>query len=279
MSARLTREDNYRLKEIAKNIRANIVRMLYLAGSGHPAGSLSMTDILTYLYFHQLKHNPENPHWPERDYLLMSNGHHCPALYATLAEAGYFPMEELATLRKMGSRLQGHPQRGSLPGVEISAGSLSQGISQAVGLALGLAMEKKPNHVFCTMSDGEYQEGQTWEALLLTTKYKLGNLTILLDANDIQISGKIENTLSINPLFAKLKSFGWNVLEANGHDFYQLQRAIEKDLANDYPSIIICHTVAGKGVSFMERNSDWHGKTPNEKETEQALTEILGDQR
>lgn len=275
MSARLTKEDNYRLQEIAKNIRANVIRMLYLAGSGHPAGSLSMVDILVYLYFNQINHQPENPNWEDRDYVLMSNGHHCPALYATLAEAGYFSVEELATLRKMGSRLQGHPQRGLLPGVEISAGSLAQGISQAVGLALALRMDQKKNHIFCTMSDGEYQEGQTWEALLLATKYQLGNLSIILDANDIQISGKIADTLAINPLFAKLKSFGWNVLEANGHDFYQLQKAIEKDLANDFPSIIICHTVAGKGVSFMERNSDWHGKAPNQQEATQALKEIL----
>lgn len=277
MSARLSKQDNHRLKEIAKNVRANIIRMLYLAGSGHPAGSLSMTDILVYFYFYQLKHQPENPQWEDRDYLLLSNGHHCPALYATLAEAGYFPIEELATLRKMGSRLQGHPQRGLLPGVEISAGSLAQGVSQAVGLALSLRMDQKSNHVFCTMSDGEYQEGQTWEALLLATKYKLGNLSIILDANDIQISGKISDTLAINPLFAKLKSFGWNVIEANGHDFYQLQKAIAKDLSNDFPSVIICHTVAGKGVSFMERNTDWHGKAPNKEEAEKALAEILGN--
>ncbi len=275
MSARLTKEDHYRLQEIAKNIRANVIRMLYLAGSGHPAGSLSMVDILVYLYFYQINHQPENPNWEGRDYVLMSNGHHCPALYTTLAEAGYFPVEELATLRKMGSRLQGHPQRGLLPGVEISAGSLAQGISQAVGVALALRMDQKKNHVFCTMSDGEYQEGQTWEALLLATKYQLGNLSIILDANDIQISGKIADTLAINPLFAKLKSFGWNVLEVNGHDFYQIQKAIEKDLSNDFPSIIICHTVAGKGVSFMERNSDWHGKAPNQQEATQALKEIL----
>lgn len=275
MSARLSREDNHRLKEIAKNIRSNVIRMLYLAGSGHPAGSLSMVDILTYLYFHQIKHQPENPNWEERDFVLLSNGHHCPALYATLAEAGYFPIEELSTLRKMNTRLQGHPQRSLLPGVEISAGSLAQGVSQAVGLALALRMDQKPNHVFCTMSDGEYQEGQTWEALLLATKYKLGNLSILLDANDIQISGKIEKTLSINPLFAKLKSFGWNVIEANGHDFYQLQKAINKDLANKEPSVIICHTIAGKGVSFMEGNPEWHGKSPNKEETEKALAEIL----
>ncbi|MFZ5437736.1 MAG: transketolase [Patescibacteria group bacterium] len=275
MSAQLTKEDHYRLQEIAKNIRANVIRMLYLAGSGHPAGSLSMVDILVYLYFQQINHQPEHPNWEGRDYVLMSNGHHCPALYATLAEAGYFPVEELATLRKMGSRLQGHPQRGLLPGVEISAGSLAQGISQAVGLALALRMDQKKNHVFCTMSDGEYQEGQTWEALLLATKYQLGNLSIILDANDIQISGKIADTLAINPLFAKLKSFGWNVLEVNGHDFYQIQKAIEKDLANDFPSVIICHTVAGKGVSFMEKNSDWHGKAPNQQEAAQALKEIL----
>jgi transketolase len=274
MSARLSKQDNHRLKEIAKNIRANIIRMLHLAGSGHPAGSLSMVEILVYLYFHQIKHNPENPSWTERDFVLLSNGHHCPALYATLAESGYFPIEELATLRKMGSRLQGHPQRGLLPGVEISAGSLAQGVSQAVGLALALKMDQKENHVFCTMSDGEYQEGQTWEALLLATKYKLGNLSILLDANDIQISGKIENTLSINPLFAKLKSFGWNVIETNGHDFYKLQKAIDKDLKNSEPSVIICHTIAGKGVSFMEKNPEWHGKSPNEEQAEQALSEI-----
>jgi transketolase len=275
MSARLSKENNHRLKEIAKIIRANIIRMLYLAGSGHPAGSLSMVDILTYLYFHQVKHQPENPNWEDRDFVLLSNGHHCPALYATLAEAGYFPIEELATLRKIGSRLQGHPQRGILPGVEISAGSLAQGVSQAVGLALAFKMDQKDNHVFCTMSDGEYQEGQTWEALLLATKYKLGNLSILLDANDIQISGKIEKTLSINPLFAKLKSFGWNVIETNGHDFYQLQKAIDKDLKNEEPSVIICHTTAGKGVSFMEGNAEWHGKSPNEEEAEKALAEIL----
>ena len=273
MSAQLTSSDLIRLTEIAKNIRINVIKMLYQAGSGHPAGSLSMVDILTFLYFNLLKYQPDNPEWKERDYLLLSNGHHCPALYASLAEAGYFPIEELSTLRKMDSRLQGHPQKNLLPGVEISAGSLAQGIYQAVGLAISLQIDKQPNHVFCTMSDGEFQEGQTWEALLLANKYKLGNLTIVIDANDIQISGKIDNVL-FNPLFEKLKDFGWNVIEANGHDFNQLKKSFDIDLSNNEPSIIICHTTAGKGVSFMEGNHNWHGKAPNKQETIQALEEL-----
>ncbi|NCN45054.1 MAG: transketolase [Candidatus Pacebacteria bacterium CG10_big_fil_rev_8_21_14_0_10_36_11] len=274
MSAQLTPNDIHRLTEITKNVRSNIIKMLYHAGSGHSAGSLSWAEIMVFIYFYLAKHQPQNPQWPDRDYVLLSSGHHCPALYAVLAEAGYFPIEELVQLRKLGSRLQGHPQRQLVPGVEISAGSLAQGISQAVGLAIGLKADHKPNHVFCLMSDGEFQEGQTWEALLLANKYHLGNLSIIVDVNKIQISGHTDQVMPMHPFFEKIADFGWNAIKTNGHNFIELNKAFTQDLSNDNPSVILCQTIAGKGVSFMENNPEWHGKAPNKEETIKALTEI-----
>jgi len=264
-----------RLKRIAQKIRVNIIKMIAEAGSGHPAGSLGTADILTALYFKLLRHKPDNPVWPKRDRFLLSAGHLCPALYATLAEAGYFPKKELITLRSLASRLQGHTHYQSPPGVEISAGSLGQGLSVACGMALAAKMDKKAYRVICLTSDGEHNEGQTWEAVMFAAKYKLGNLVNIIDRNFIQIDGQTEEIMPLEPLGKKYEAFDWQVININGHDFKQIIQAYQQVEQNkNRPTAIIAKTIPGKGVSFMENNWNWHGKAPSKEEAEKAVEEL-----
>ncbi|MBI5046799.1 transketolase [Candidatus Micrarchaeota archaeon] len=269
--------DKKQLALIANSIRQDIVKMLCESKSGHPGGSLGMTDIFTALYFSIMTHDPKNPLWSDRDRFVLSNGHICPVLYATLAEAGYFPKDELMTLRKMGSRLQGHPHRGTLPGIETSSGPLGQGLSQAVGMAIVGKAENKSWRVYAALSDGEHNEGQTWEAILLAAKYKLDNLVAIIDRNKIQIDGNTENILPLEPFADKYRAFGWNVIEIDGHDFEQILKAYARANANESkgkPTVIIANTVPGKHVSFMENLFEWHGKSPSKEQTDKAIDEL-----
>ncbi|NVN97270.1 transketolase [Candidatus Nomurabacteria bacterium] len=270
---------NEKIKELgvkANNIRKSIVEMLYHAGSGHTAGSLGMADIFTYLYFVALKHKPENPTWSERDHLVLSNGHICPVLYATMAHSGYFKVEELNTLRKFGSRLQGHPHREFLPILESSSGPLGEGLSQAVGMAVASKMDNGiDKRIYCLLGDGELNEGQNWEAIMLGAKEKLNNLIVIVDRNNIQIDGSTEIVMPLNDLAAKWKSFNWEVYEINGHNFKEIHQAIyfAKNEKNK-PSVIIAKTIPSKGVSEWEGNYRWHGKSPNKEEYEMAMKEL-----
>lgn len=267
--------DVKKLRFISTTIRQDLVRMLHEAKSGHPAGSIGLAEIFTVLYFNVMNHDPKNPDWPNRDRLVLSNGHVCPVLYSSLAEAGYFPKQELLTLRKLGSRLQGHPHRGSLPGIENSSGPLGQGLSIAVGMALVSKRERKSWKVYCVCSDGEHNEGQIWEAVLLASKFKLGNLVAIMDRNNIQIDGFTEEVLPLEPLGEKYRSFGWHVVEVDGHNIRQLINAFEEaKRVIDRPTMIIAHTIPGKDISFMEFLTEWHGKAPGEKETAEALGEL-----
>lgn len=260
---------------LSNNIRKNIVKMLHAAKSGHPAGSMGLADVFTALYFNVLDHDPKNPNWDGRDRFILSNGHVCPGLYATLAEAGYFPKEELMTLRKLGSRLQGHPHRETLPGIENSSGPLGQGLSIAVGMALVARREKKKWRVYCVCSDGEHNEGQIWEAALLAAKFKLGNLTVIMDRNNIQIDGFTENVLPLEPLEEKYRAFGWHLINIDGHNIQQIISACnEAKTVIDKPTMIIAHTVPGKDISFMEFITEWHGKSPGDKEALTALEDL-----
>jgi len=259
----------------AQAIRESIITMVATAKSGHPGGALGMADIFTLLYFETLRHDPQKPNWPERDRLLLSNGHICPVLYATLAEAGYFPKDEVLTLRRLNTRLQGHPHLGSLPGVENTSGPLGQGFSQACGLAYGLQMDGRDSRVFCITSDGEHEEGQVWEAYLFAAKYKLSNLTVLIDRNHIQIDGRNEDIMPLEPLAEKLQAFGWHVLEVDGHNFGEIRQALRTATEETaHPTVIICQTIPGKGVSFMENKYEWHGKAPNSEEATEALRQL-----
>jgi transketolase len=247
----------------ANDIRQDIMKMLAAAGSGHSAGPLDMADVFTALYFNILKHDPKNPQWEERDRLVLSCGHICPVLYAALGEAGYFPKEELMTLRKLGTRLHGHPHNMVLPGIETSSGPLSQGASQAVGMAVGLKMDHKPNQVYLIASDGEQQEGQTWEAAMFAGKYKLDNITAIMDRNNIQIDGNVEEIMPLENLRGKYEAFNWHVIEVDGHNMQELLDACaEAKVIHDKPTMIIAHTLAGKGVSYMEGDYRWHGNPP-----------------
>ena len=250
--------------------------MLLESGSGHSAGSLGMADVLTSLYFGGIvRHDPSQPNWSERDRVVLSNGHICPVLYATLAEAKYFSKDELHSLRKFGSRLQGHPHLGSLPGIENTSGLLGQGLSQAVGLALAFKMDSLTQRVYCLMSDGEHQEGQTWEAYMLAAANKLANLTVLIDRNHIQIDGFTEQVMPIEPLSDKLASFGWHVLTVDGHNFATVLDACNHAKAiHEQPTAIICNTIPGKGVEFMENLPEWHGKTPTLPDSIEAVQQI-----
>ncbi len=264
-------------KEKACAVRTDIIKMLHEAGSGHPGGSLSCTDILAALYFGGvLKHDPANPADPERDRFILAKGHAAPALYATLAEAGYIPVDELSTLRKLGTRLQGHPDSNLCPGVEVSTGSLGQGLSIAAGLAAGFKLDKLPNRVFTVMGDGETQEGQVWEAATFAAHQKLGNLIAVVDLNGLQIDGHVEDVCASGTLAAKFAAFGWEVHEVDGHDIDALISLFSslKASSSDQPKMVIAHTVKGKGVSFMEDQAGWHGKAPNDEETERALAEL-----
>lgn len=263
------------LEGTANNIRQSIIEMLVEAGSGHSAGPLGMADIFTLMYFHELVHDPKRPDWEERDRLVLSNGHICPVQYAAMAHAGYFPVEELKTLRKFGTRLQGHPHRTALPGIETTSGPLGSGLSQAVGMALGFRMDDKKNLVYCLMSDGEQDVGQTWEAALLAGREKLWNLIAIMDRNNIQIDGFTENVMPLEPLREKYEAFGWHVLEADGHNFEEMHNVIgEAKAIYEKPSMIIAHTIPGKGVDFMERQFEWHGKPPKPEEARAALSQL-----
>ncbi len=262
----------------ANKIRESIIEMLLSAGSGHTAGPLGMSDIFTALYFHILKHDPKKPDWKDRDRVVLSNGHICPVLYATMAHAGYFPIKELNTLRKFGSRLQGHPHREFLPMLETSSGPLGEGLSQAVGMALadkidtGVSSDK---FIFCLMSDGELNEGQSWEAAMLAGKHKLRNVIAIIDRNNIQIDGFTEDIMPLEPLADKWRAWNWHVIEINGHNMEEIVDAVEKaKTIFEKPTVIIAHTIPGKGVPDFERKFQWHGKPPNKEEAAMALNAL-----
>ncbi|MCK9352326.1 MAG: transketolase [Candidatus Paceibacterota bacterium] len=269
-------EDQIRsLKEKSRDIRVSVVEMLAEAKSGHTAGSLGMADIFAYLYFHALKHDPKDPAWEERDRLVLSNGHICPVLYSAMAHAGYFPTEELLTLRKFGSRLQGHPHREFLPMAETSSGPLGEGLSQAVGMALAFRMDKKENRVYCLMGDGELDEGQVWEAAMQAGKEKLAKITALVDRNNIQIDGTTDQVMPLEPLKTKWESFGWHTIEIDGHNLQAIHSAVqEAHEISDKPSVIIARTVSGKGVPEIEGSYRWHGKAPDKEEAERFVSAI-----
>ena len=274
----VTSEKIKELENKAKVIRRHIIEMISRCGSGHPGGSLSAADILTVLYFHTLKHDPKNPKWDERDRFVLSKGHAAPVLYATLAEAGYFPKSYLKTLRQIGSSLQGHVDMISLPGIEMSTGSLGQGFSAANGMALACRMDKKNNHIYVVIGDGESQEGQIWEAAMTAGHYKLDNLTVILDHNKYQIDGRVEEIKGIQPIADKWRAFRFNVIDGvNGHDIKSIINALDDaSNAKGRPTIIIAETVKGKGVSFMENNPlDFHGKAPTKEEVIKALEELI----
>lgn len=265
------------LEEIANRLRVHVVEMTTAAGSGHPGGSLSAADLMAVLYFRNLRHDPSNPSWEDRDRFVLSKGHVAPVLYAVLAESGYFPVEDLLTLRKLGSKLQGHPVRGKVPGVEMSTGSLGQGLSMSCGIALAGRMDGKDYKTYCLLGDGELQSGQNWEAAMFASHYGLSNLIAIVDRNRLQITGNTEETVSLEPLPEKWKAFGWNVIIINGHNIRQIMEALDKAAdSKRKPTVIIMNTIKGKGVSFMENNVGFHGKACNHDEYEQAMSELKG---
>jgi transketolase len=271
----LTDTEVKELEQKAQAIRATIIEMLMAAGSGHTAGPLGMADIFTALYFRVLNHDPKNPEWDERDRLMLSNGHITPVRYATMAHAGYFPVEECLTLRKFGSRLQGHPEREKLPGVETTSGPLGSGLSQASGYAYAARMDNKKFQVYCAMSDGEHQEGNLWEAALFAGKNKLSNLTGIIDRNNIQIDGNTEDIMPLEPLRDKYEAFNWHVLEIDGHNIPQFIAACDEAKAiYEKPTVIIAHTIPGKGVKEIEKDFRWHGKPPKPEEGKKFLDEL-----
>jgi transketolase len=263
------------LELIANDIRQSIIDMLEDAGSGHTAGPLGMTDIFTAFYFHILRHEPREPNWPDRDRLILSNGHIVPVRYATMAHAGYFPIEELATLRKFGSRLQGHPERHKLPGLETTSGPLGSGLSQSAGIAYGAQMDGKKFFTYCLMSDGEMQAGNIWEAAMFSSAHKLGNLIGVIDRNNIQINGRTEDVMPIEPLADKWRAFGWHVIEVDGHNIEEFVSAVGQAQAVTHaPSMIIAYTIPGKGISEIEYDFKWHGTPPNKEQEEKWLKEL-----
>lgn len=263
-----------RLKELAKGFRVDCIEMLHKAGSGHPGGSLSAVDLVTALYFHQLRHDPADPTWPERDRFVLSKGHGVPAVYAALAKAGYFPKSLLAGLRHLGG-LQGHPVNFLTPGIEACTGSLGQGLSVAQGMAMASRMAPSPFRVWCLIGDGEMQEGQIWEAAMSAAKFGLDRLVCILDYNKGQIDGYVRDVMPVEPVEEKWRAFGWNVLTIDGHDFGQILDAFdEATRVNGRPTFIVAHTVKGKAVSFMEDRIEWHGATPNVEQTARAIEEI-----
>ncbi len=263
-------KDTQELYSIARQLRIDSLKMITLAKSGHPGGSLSAADIMAVLYFRVMNHKPENPEWEDRDRFVLSKGHACPVLYAALARSGYFPVQELDNLRQINSRLQGHPSKKDLPGIEASTGSLGQGLSIAVGMAL--ALDKKDNRIFCMIGDGELQEGQVWEAAMCASHYKLENLCAIIDRNKVQLCGPTHDVMCVCPLKEKWESFGWHVIEINGHDIEEIIEAFE--YKPEKPVVIIANTVKGKGVSFMEDKAEWHGKAPTQQQLEKALEEL-----
>lgn len=268
------RPDQPQLERIARQIRRDIIEMIHAAGSGHPGGSLSAADFVTALYFYKLKHDPSRPDWPERDRVIFSKGHVAPVLYAALARCGYFPVEDLATLRRLGSHLQGHPSI-ETPGVEVGTGSLGQGLSVAVGMALAAKLDNQTNLFYVVNGDGELQEGQIWEAYMAAGHYRLDNVMSIIDRNRLQIDGWVEDVMGIEPLVNKLRAFRWHVVEIDGHDMEALMLALDNfPRCDGKPTALIARTVKGKGVSFMENQAGWHGKAPNDEETARALFEL-----
>jgi len=263
------------LEGIARKLRRHVITMISRAGSGHPGGSLSAADIITALYFRIMRHDPANPRWPDRDRFILSKGHAAPILYAALAECGYFPLEWLTTLRKSGTCLQGHTDSRLTPGVDMSAGSLGQGLSVGIGMALAAKMDGKGYRTYVLLGDGECQEGQVWEAAMFAPNYKLDNLTAIVDYNGLQLDGFTRQIMDLEPFVEKWRSFKWDVLQVDGHNMQQVVDALQKAAqVKDKPVVIVARTVKGKGVSFMENNVDYHGKAPSKAETETALREL-----
>jgi len=263
------------LKKMAKKLRCHVITMTATAGSGHPGGSLSAADIITTLYFKILHHDPKNPQWQDRDRFILSKGHAAPILYAALAESGYLPVAELATLRKLDSRLQGHTDRNLTPGVEMSSGSLGQGLSFSIGVALAAKLDHRDYKTYVLLSDGECDEGQTWEAAMSAAQFKLDSLTAIVDCNRIQLSGWTQDIMNLEPFAQKWQAFGWHTVDIDGHDFAQILAAFqEAGKIKTKPTVIIAHTIKGKGVSFMENNVAFHGKAPTPEEAERALKEL-----
>lgn len=263
------------LKKVAARVRKHIIDEVFSASSGHPGGSLSCADILTALYFNEMRVDPNNPRWPERDRFVLSKGHCAPALYAVLAEKGFFPVKDLVTFRSAESYLQGHPSMKDVPGVDMSTGSLGQGISAAVGMALAGKVDNKDYRVYSILGDGELQEGQVWEAFMAAAHYKLDNLTAFLDHNGLQIDGNVTDVMSPEKVEDKFAAFGWNVMVIDGHDFEQILSALESAKnCKGKPTVIVAKTVKGKGVSFMENQAGWHGSAPNKEQRDQAVAEI-----
>lgn len=275
MTVDLTDKQIIELEKKANTIRQLIIKMLLEAKSGHSAGPLGMADIFTAFYFDLLRHDPKNPTWPDRDRLILSNGHICPVRYAAMALSGYFPIEELQTLRKLDSRLQGHPHRSALPGVETTSGPLGEGLSQSIGVAIAALLDKKDYYVYCLTSDGEHQEGNTWEAAMMAGKLKLSNLIQVIDRNYIQIDGDTEDIMPLEPFKAKYEAFNWNVIEIDGNNMREIIDSVKRAQAmQDKPTIIVANTIPGKNVSFMEKDYLWHGKPPTADEADKALAEL-----
>ena len=265
------------LEALAKGLRITDMEMLIEAGSGHPGGTLSIAEMVSVLFFHTLRLKPDEPDWPGRDRFILSKGHCIPIVYAAMSKLGFFPEEELMTLRKMGSRLQGHPDRRMLPGIEASTGSLGQGLSVAVGMAVAGRLDRADRRVYCLMGDGEQQSGHIWEAAMLAPALGLDNLCAILDQNQVQQTGKVAERLPIEPIGEKWDAFGWNVLEIDGHSIAEIAAAFDAaDSYDDGPTIIVSHTIKGKGVSFMELSSSWHGKAPSGEDADRALAELRG---
>ncbi len=278
MNSAITAENINSLKEKARVLRIAILEMLTEAGSGHTGGSLSAADIATALYFYKMRHNPKDPKWRERDRFILSKGHAAPLLYAALALSGYFDKQLLKTLRKLGSPLQGHPCSKTLPGVEISTGSLGQGLSIANGIAMGLKLDGLSSRVYCLLGDGEIQEGQVWEAAMTAAHYRLDNLCAIIDNNGLQIDGHCSDVMSIEPIVNKWEAFGWHVIDINGHDMKAILNAFdEAERVKSKPTMIVARTVKGKGVSFFEGKVQYHGIAPSREELERALKELGGD--
>ena len=271
----MTASEKLDLKKVACKVRKGIIESTYAAKCGHPGGSLSATEMFTYLYFKEMNVKPEEPKWAGRDRFVLSKGHTAPGLYATLAHRGFFPVEDLKTLRRIDSYLQGHPNMNTVPGVDMSTGSLGQGVSTAAGMALGLKTQGSDARVYTLLGDGEIQEGQVWEAAMFAAHYKLDNLVVIVDNNGLQIDGNIADVMSPYPITDKLEAFGFHVMAIDGHDFEQMEKAFdEAKTVKGKPSAIVMKTTKGKGVSYMENNAGWHGKAPNDAELEQAMNEL-----
>lgn len=266
------------LEKTAAEIRCGIIKAIHNAGSGHPGGSLSAADIVTALYFDEMNVDPKDPKMKGRDKFILSKGHAGPVQYSALAVKGYYPMEDFMTLRKLGSKFQGHPDMYKVPGIEMSTGSLGQGISAAGGMALANKLDNDPGRIYVLLGDGEIQEGIVWEALMSAAHYKLDNMVAILDHNGLQIDGKNEDVMTVAPVVEKFQAFGWNVIQIDGHDFKQILDAFKQARAcKGRPTMIVAETIKGKGVSFMENNAGWHGKAPDEEQTKQALAELGGE--